>query len=884
MNSERRQLVEEIASYALELPMRRRREYIATACEGDETLLREVEELLSMDSTVSKRGVTRDSDSDPTRREVRRPAPDPETTDMRKERITLGQAPRPASGIPMTVGPFRVVGLLGEGGMGAVYLAEQHEPVHRRLAVKVIRAEFTSPRAEARFDAERQALARLSHPNIARLYEAGTTAEGFPYFAMEYCPGMDVCKYCDKHRLSLEERLRLFITVCDAVQHAHRRGIIHRDLKPSNILITEVDGRPVAKIIDFGIAKAVDEPLGKALELTGDRIVGTPTFMSPEALHLVRDVDDIDTRTDVYSLGVVMYDLLTGLRPFDAGRGDIVKFLSEVTREDVPHPSGRLAALDEATAARVAEARRLDPRALVRRLAGDLDWIAGKAIAKDRDLRYGSPAELAADVSRFLDHQPVEASPPSVRYRVGKFVRRHRSLVAVAMLAVLAMVAGTIGTTIAMLRANQEAARANSEAAVANDVSRFLVELFGVSDPSEARGNSITAREILDRGAEKIESELAGQPQVQARLMVTMGVVYRELGLYEPATRLLEKALELQRAEFGDQHADVATSLHELATVLYANGDYDGAERLFRKALKTRRLLLGETDPDVAASLNDLGMVLWKKDDHETAEKLIRQSLTLRRRATGDVNQDDLAVSLTNLGWMLRNKGDYNGAEPLYREALNTYRQLYGDEHPRIATLLNNLAVVLKAKGDIQGAESMYREALAMRRRILGDDHPDVAVSLGNLAVLLYQKGDMVGAESLFREVLEIRRRKFAEGDPRIAASMTNLAETLRKKGDYDEAEKLAWKAVEILRRSLPDGHKQIARVEIILVSVYTHLGRYAEAESLLLANLPILERETGKASRQTRQALKVAVDLYETWGKPAEADRYRALLPPGEG
>jgi serine/threonine protein kinase/Flp pilus assembly protein TadD len=771
VDTERRRRVEEIVSSALELPIPSRREYVAKACGGDEELQREVEELLRLDGTVCDRFGTRPPDGGQTRPEP--PAvQDPGTPDNNMPPRPVSP-PRPsASGLPKVVGPFQVLELLGEGGMGAVYLAEQKEPVHRRLAVKVIRAELTSPRAEARFDAERQALALLSHPNIARLYQAGTTAEGFPYFAMEYCSGMEVSEYCDQHRLSIEERLNLFITICEAVQHAHRRGIIHRDLKPSNILITEVDGRPEAKIIDFGIAKAVDEPLNKALELTRDCIVGTPSFMSPEALRLVPGIDDIDTRTDVYSLGVVMYELLTGMRPFAVSGGDLVQFLAQMANEEAPRPGERLAASGEATATRVAEARRSEPRALARRLAGDLDWIACKAIARDRDLRYGSPAELAADVRRYLDHKPVEASPPSVRYRVGKFVRRHRSLVAVAVVAVLALVGGTIATTIAMLRANQEAARANNEAATATDVSRFLMELFSVSDPSEARGNDITAREILDRGAEKIERELAGQPLVQARLMDTMGQVYGELGLYEPAKRLLERALELRRAELGERHVDVATSLHDLANVLYAEGDYTGAERLLREALATRRLLLGEADPAVAASLNDLGMTLWQKDERDAAEQMIRQALALNRRFHGTKHPDALAVSLTNLGWLLRTKGDYDAAEPLYREALATYRKLYGEEHPRVATLLNNLAIVVKAKGDTREAESLHREALAMRRRLFGNDHPDVAVSLNNLAVLLSQKGDLEGAEPFFREALEIRRRKFAEGDPRVMSSL----------------------------------------------------------------------------------------------------------------
>ena len=886
------------------------------ACGGDEELRREVEKLLGGDDSFSDLLLEQSQALDPT----------PTAWTSAQGLKAPGQE---GSVIPSEIGPFRVIKLLGEGGMGAVYLAEQDEPVHRQLAVKVIRgAKFTSPDALGRFLAEREALARLSHPNIAQLYQAGMTPEGNPYFAMEYCAGTALNEYCDQNRLTIEDRLSLFITACEAVQHAHRRGIIHRDLKPSNILVTEVDGRPIVKVIDFGIAKAVDKPLAEALDLTGERLIGTPAFMSPEALRLVPNVDDIDTRTDVYSLGVVLYELLTGMRPFDFAGMNMMQFLATMAGKEAPRPSERLSTSDEATLARIAGERRLDPRTLRHRLEGDLVWITGMAIAKDRDRRYGSPAELAADLRRHLEHRPVDASPPSVRYRVRKFIRRHRALVAVATLAVLAMVGGTIGTTVGMVRAKKEAERANQEAKVANDVSQFMMELFKVSDPSEARGNTITAREILDKGAERIERDLAGQPLVQARLMFTMGNVYGELGLYEPAQRLLERALKLRRAELGNQSEDVATSLNDLADLLQTKGDYKGAEPLLREALATRRLLFGETDPRVAQTLQNLSMALWEKGDRYEGEKMIRQALPLFRGCNKGSAEtvEDLAACLTNLGTMLREKGDYDEAERLYREALAMLRKLHGNEHPRVVPVLLNLARLMEVKGDLEVAESLYREAVAMQRKILGNDHPGLAVSLNNLAVALAKKGDYEGAEPIYRKALEIWRKKFGEEDPRTISATVRLAQTLRELRKYDEAEallqealavqqrrngaehpevakclqelanlaldrgrpaeaeKLAARAVSIFRKALPKGDPRTAEAEIVLASTCIALGRYAEAESLILADLPILQENTGKGSRKTQRALKAAVKLYEAWGKRAEAARYSDLLKAGGG
>ena len=359
----------------------------------------------------------------------------PDEQDTKRSAIPDSETVSP---LPERIGPYRILDVLGEGGMGVVYLAEQTKPVRRQVALKVMRHVMTQPLAVIRFDAERQALARLQHPNVAQMYEAGTTEDGHLYFAMEPVDGQPIGKYCDQYRLSIQERLELFCAVCAGVQHAHQKGILHRDLKPSNILVTEVQGGPVPKIIDFGVAKALDQPLVDATLYTDDRLVGTPAYLSPEALGSNEKDADIDTRSDVYSLGIVLYELLVGVRPFDTRGLGFLQVLTKVLEDEPEGPSTRWTTLDIETRQAIADRRRLERSALKKRLRGDLDWIVMKAIAKDRRLRYRSPSELAADLRRHLEHRPVEAGPPSRFYRLGKLVRRHRALVAAALVVVLA--------------------------------------------------------------------------------------------------------------------------------------------------------------------------------------------------------------------------------------------------------------------------------------------------------------------------------------------------------------------------------------------------------------------------------------------------------------
>ncbi len=887
----------EFLARALEVPAGERTLFIESNCE-DPDLREELIELLAKEAELGTF--------------LERPAARAMKGGEQTSPFETGQLSRATvRALPETVGPFRIRELLGEGGMGVVYLAEQDEPVKRELAIKVVRAELTGENAYQRFAGERQALARLSHRYIAQMYEAGATEDGFPYFAMELVRGVPITTYCDHCQMAIEERLELFVQVCQGVQHAHQRGIIHRDLKPSNILVSEVEGRAVPKLIDFGIAKALDRPLTDITQLTGLDAIGTPAYMSPESLGIDDDANDPDTRTDVYALGVVLYELLAGVQPFDSSTRSVAQFVKRMMAEDAPRPSVKLAALDDAQRRDVSANRGLAAETLPRRVTGDLDWITARAIAKERDQRYGSAAELAEDIERHLHDEPVKACPPSARYLARKFVRRHRAAAAATVLILAALLLGVFGTSLGMVQASREAERANREAAAATEVSQFLSGMFRVSDPSVARGNSITARELLDQGAERIGSDLAGQPLLQARMMDLMGTTYAALGLYDESIPLLEQALELRKSLLGEAHIDLALSLNNLAIVMKDKGEYDAAEPLYRESLDMRRRLLGNDHSDVSESLNDLALLLSNKGEYETAAKLYRESLEIIRRLFGN-EHPDVATGLNNLGLTLRELGDYDEAENLHREALAMRRRLLGNDHPRVASSINNLALTLSSKGDFDAAEPLSREAVELCRRLFGNDHPNVATSLNDLALLLTKKGDYLAAEPLYRESLAIRRRLLGNDHPEVAVSLASLARVLSRTGNYDAAEPLCREALAMFRRLLGDdhpyvainliiladlenrrgrhaaaeapareamtilqqafapGHQRIAKAEFVLGAALAGLGRYAEAEPLLVTSLETLRVNTGEDSSDTQQVRQELEALYTAWGKPA--------------
>ena len=488
----------------------------------------------------------------------------------------------------VSIGPYRLVQMLAVGGMGEVWRAEQTEPFHRTVALKLIKAGMDTRAVVARFESERQALALMEHPNIAKVFDAGTTPVGRPYFVMEYVPGLAITDYCDKHKLTIKERLALFMQVCEGVQHAHQKGVIHRDLKPSNVLVEELDSKAVPKIIDFGLAKAMGQRLTEMTMFTEvGGMVGTPDYMSPEQAD--RNERNIDTRTDVYSLGVILYELLVGALPFGSQElraAGVEAMLQKVRQEEPLRPSTKLRTLGQSSKDSAVK-RREEPESLQRHLRGELDWITMKALDKERTRRYGSPAELAADIERHLHDQPVLAGPPSASYRASKFVRRHRFGVGVAAAALLLLVTFAITMALQARRIAKERDRANREAETSKRVSEFMTNMFKVSDPGQARGNSVTAREILDKASKEIRAGLSTDPEVQAQMMHVMGGVYDNLGLYPQAQSLFTDAVETRRHVLGAENRKTLQSMSRLSGVLREQGNYAQAEQLQRDALAT---------------------------------------------------------------------------------------------------------------------------------------------------------------------------------------------------------------------------------------------------------------------------------------------------------
>ena len=694
-----------------------------------------------------------------------------------------------------SIGPYRLIRKLGEGGMGQVWLAEQSAPVKRQVALKIIKAGHYDGSALLRFNLERQTLAIMDHPAIAKVFDAGSTPAGQPYFVMEYVPGFPITNYCDQKRLPARERLALLIKVCEGVQHAHQKAIIHRDLKPSNILVVEVDGKPMPRIIDFGIAKAISQQSeDETLVTRAGGTVGTPGYVSPEQAD--PSILDVDTRTDVYSLGVVLYELLTGVLPFDVKRWQTKPFhevLRQLHEDDPPSPSARISG--DPASATAATRRNTDPRQLASLLRGDLDWISLKALEKDRTRRYGTPLDLSADIGRYLRNEPVTARPASVAYRAKKYVQRHKFGVAAVSAVVLLLIALVAMQTIQLRRTTRERDRANRERDRATRVTDFMTGMFNVSDPSKARGKTITAREILDKSSAAIDTSLAQDPELKAQMMDVMGVVYERLGLYSSSLPLLERAVEIRRRVLGPENPETLATMHHLATTLGGDGRYSEAEKLFRETIATERRVLGPENAFTLLSMNNLASDLFEQGRYAEAEKLERETLEIRRRVSGPEHPDTLLV-MGNLASLLDVEQRYADAEKLDRETLDLQRRVLGPEHPSTLLTMSTLANVLADENHLGDAEKLLRETLEIQRRALGPEHSNTLDSANNLATILDDEGHYAEAEKLQRETLEIQRRVLGPQHPATISSVYNLACYAARNGKRDEALSLLAEAV----------------------------------------------------------------------------------------
>lgn len=689
---------------------------------------------------------------------------------------------------PKTVGPYRLIKKLGQGGMGQVWLAEQTTPVHRQVALKLIKAGLYDDLVLQRFLSERQSLAIMEHPSIAKVFDAGATLEGQPYLVMEYVPGQPITEYCDQHHLRIRDRLELFIKVCDGVQHAHQKAIIHRDLKPANILVVEVDGKPMPRIIDFGLAKSIGLAAADETMFTqAGGFVGTPAYMSPEQSDPV--IRDIDTRVDVYSLGVVLYELLTGSLPIDPKQlrnKSVYEIVRQLREQDAPRPSTRVQVRKEFPDL-AAEMRGTGSKHLARLLHGDLDWITMKALEKERDRRYGTPSELSADVGRHLRHEAVLARPASAGYRLRTYVRRHRVAVGVAAGLVLLLAGFSVTEALQVRRITLERDRATRERDRATRITDFMTGMFQVSDPNKARGNKVTARELLDKASTEIDPGLSNEPELQAQMMFTMGNVYEKLGLYPQSESLLTRALAIQRRMHGPEDSNTLGTMQSLSDVYLRQGRYVEAEKMLGDTLDSRRRALGPDHPDTLKSMNDLGLVLIAEGRFAEAQKILQDALAIKTRVLGAENPATLN-SMENLGNVFEGTNHHADAEKLYKEALGIRLRVQGADAPDTLNAMNNLANILDNEGYHSEAEKLLRNALEIETRILGPEHPSTLMSMHNLGDILFEEGRYTEAEKMMRETLNISRRVLGPENPDTAASIYSLGSIALGMGKREEA------------------------------------------------------------------------------------------------
>jgi serine/threonine-protein kinase len=846
MDPEHWQRIEQLFESALQLAPEERDSFLDEACGGDQALRAEVDSLLA--AAPEAKGFFEE----------------PALARIEKAGDSFAVAGNGAVDLlaGSTIGPYRLQSLLGRGGMGAVYLASRDDQEYEhQVAVKLLLPTLASESLIRRFRTERQIHAKLDHPNIAKLLDGGTTQQGQPFLVLEHVAGTPIDRYCEEQHLSVRRRIELVLSVCAAVHYAHRNLVVHRDLKPSNILVT-ADGAP--KLLDFGIAKLLDPssfPQTVEMTRTGARPM-SPDYASPEQVL----GQPITTASDVYSLGVLLYLLLTGRLPRRC-KSLVQEEMERALDEEPSRPSVAVVEPAEGGEQEATSGSR-DPaeiRKLRHQLAGDLDNIVLKALSREPDQRYGMVSELAADLRRHLDGLPVRARRQTVAYRARKFMRRHRAAVTVVTLVTILIIGFAISTL-------QQARRIARERDKARQVSGFLVELFEVAQPGDRPADEITAKEILDRGAERISRELADQPEVRATLLHTVGNVYFNLGLNDQGRTLLNEAIELSEGIDGADPAEVVFSLTRLGHLYLGEGDYSGAEAVLERALDIARRRLSDDSVKLADTLEALGCLALGRSEFEQAETLIQRALEIYEQSL-DGNDPELTPPLITLGMIKKHLGDYEQAEVLFTRSLDILEEACGPDDYRVGTVLGHLGLISWRREDLAGAASLFKRERVILEKALGPTHPRLGGTLNNLALVVHDMGDLSAAEMLFRQALEIKRR-LDENSPTVAATLNNLALVLRDLGELEPARQLLQRVAEVCRNSLGKQSHYYGSTLQYLSSIDQRRGDYQAAEPQMLEGQRIMEQVLDPDNPMLAESYAKSALLYLDMGELDKAEQ----------